>query len=107
MCPPMTRNICTSLKSYLMLSREFVYWRSVKQKHRQKGTKRKRMIIEDSLPVDNQQHEREATDGAESANETQLLKSGILAACFVPKYKEEEPQIGTIVSVPDKMERLK
>ena len=60
------------------------------------------MRAEDSSPLDNEQHQREATAGAESANETQLLKPGILVACFVPKYKEEEPQIGTIVSVPDK-----
>ena len=58
--------------------------------------------IDDSSPTSNEQQEREATGGVESANETQLLKCGMLVACFIPKYKEEEPQIGTVVSVPDK-----
>ena len=65
------------------------------------GTKGKKRRTEDLLQVDNEQHEKEATDVGESANETIVLKAGMLLACFVPKYKEEEPQIGTVVRVPD------
>ena len=28
------------------------------------------------------------------------LRSGMQVACFVPNYKEEEPQIGTITAIP-------